>query len=423
MDGNRVRALAVFDDGTGPALYAGGDFITATEVVVNCIARWDGRSWSPVAGGVSRSSYPSVYALVVYDDGTGPALYAAGIFDKAGGVTVNNVAKWDGRAWHPLSGGIPGGVVLGLAVFDDGSGPALYVAGGPVATGRREVVTNGIAKWDGDDWSPLGSGIGGRGGAGGPYVRALCVFDDGSGPALYAGGWFTIAGGMPANSIAKWDGKRWSPLGQGITGYPSYVMSLAVHDDGTGPALYVGGGFYYAGGIPVQSIAKWDGFSWSAVGPGLVAPAASMRVHNDGSAHRANLFVGGYFGDLGRVTRWDGAQWSRLGAGTDYAVLALDTFADPGSNLQDLHAGGEFRTAGGAPANHVAAWRGCVFADLDGDGDVDVSDFVIFQQCYGGSNMPPAGLCPDGVDADFDDDSDVDLADFLIFQQHFTGSR
>jgi len=60
--------------------------------------------------------------------------------------------------------------------------------------------------------------------------------------------------------------------------------------------------------------------------------------------------------------------------------------------------------------------------DLDGDWDVDLSDFTEFQLCFGGSNNPPAPTCPPGVDADCDSDGDVDLADFLIFQQNFTGS-
>jgi len=60
--------------------------------------------------------------------------------------------------------------------------------------------------------------------------------------------------------------------------------------------------------------------------------------------------------------------------------------------------------------------------DLDGDGDVDMADFLLFQLCYGGSSNPPALTCPPGVDADFDLDGDVDLADFLVLQQNFTGS-
>jgi len=61
--------------------------------------------------------------------------------------------------------------------------------------------------------------------------------------------------------------------------------------------------------------------------------------------------------------------------------------------------------------------------DFDCDGDVDLSDFTVFQLCFGGSNNPPAPTCSPGVDADMDGDGDVDLADFLIFQQNFTGSR
>jgi hypothetical protein len=64
-----------------------------------------------------------------------------------------------------------------------------------------------------------------------------------------------------------------------------------------------------------------------------------------------------------------------------------------------------------------------VCGDLDGDGDVDLADFAEFSQCFGGSNLPPAGTCPPGADADCDDDGDVDLADFAAFSQNFTGSQ
>jgi hypothetical protein len=88
----------------------------------------------------------------------------------------------------------------------------------------------------------------------------MTVFDDGSGPALYVGGSFTEAGGVPANNIARWDGKQWSALGVGTNGA---VRALAVWDrDGEGPeapGLYIGGEFTMAGGIPSPYIAKWQG--------------------------------------------------------------------------------------------------------------------------------------------------------------------
>jgi hypothetical protein len=85
-----VWALVVHDDGSGPALYAGGDFTTAGGVAVNRIARWDGSSWSPVGSGTNDS----VLALTVHDDGGGPALFAGGSFGSAFDSGDSYLAKW-----------------------------------------------------------------------------------------------------------------------------------------------------------------------------------------------------------------------------------------------------------------------------------------------------------------------------------------
>lgn len=61
--------------------------------------------------------------------------------------------------------------------------------------------------------------------------------------------------------------------------------------------------------------------------------------------------------------------------------------------------------------------------DFDQDGDIDLSDFAVFSQCFGGALLPPAPACPNGVDADCDEDGDVDLADFAVFSQNFTGPQ
>jgi hypothetical protein len=76
-----------------------------------------------------RGWTPEVEAISAFDDGSGPALYAAGSFATAGGVTVNNVAKWDGASWSALGSGMTS-YVAALAVFDDGSGEGLYAGGG-----------------------------------------------------------------------------------------------------------------------------------------------------------------------------------------------------------------------------------------------------------------------------------------------------
>jgi hypothetical protein len=58
-------------------------------------------------------------------------------------------------------------------------------------------------------------------------------------------------------------------------------------------------------------------------------------------------------------------------------------------------------------------------ADFDGDADVDLTDFAIFQFCFGGPNRPIA--YPECDVADLDADNDVDLSDFAVFQRCFNG--
>jgi uncharacterized repeat protein (TIGR01451 family) len=92
-----------------------------------------------------------------------------------------------------------------------------------------------IARWNGSNWSALGSGVGPAGPK--TVVSGLAV----AGADLYAGGGFATAGGKPASAIARWDGADWHPLGSGIEGS---VFAVAT----AGRALAAGGSFALAGG-------------------------------------------------------------------------------------------------------------------------------------------------------------------------------
>jgi hypothetical protein len=71
-----------------------------------------------------------------------------------------------------------------------------------------------------------------------------------SGGDLYAGGYFTTAGGAAANHLAKWDGSNWSALGSGLGG--GVVRAQAV----LGNDLYVGGTFTSVGSKVSAFIAR-----------------------------------------------------------------------------------------------------------------------------------------------------------------------
>ena len=349
-----VFALVTFDDGlgAGEALYAGGTFSQAGSVEASRIAKWDGESWSALGEGTDGF----IEWLAVFDDGSGPALYVGGYFNTAGGADANNIARWDGETWSPLGAGIDG-LARVMVVFDDGlgGGPALYVAGGIASAGG--VPVQNIAKWDGKAWSAVGVGPNSQ-------VKHMTVFDDGSGPALYAGGTFTEAGGVEALRIAKWDGLEWSPVGGGTD---SVVSALAVFDAGSGqgPALYATGLFDFAGGVYVQSIARWDGQEWTAVGGGLFGLPWTLEVFEDINGG-STLFVGGILHsagmiDVGGLAKWDGAHWLPAGRGLvsgDYPLAATFTTVEEGSDIEPgLYVGGDFFTAGGVWTPRVARWN------------------------------------------------------------------
>src|SRR5207244_13644299 len=95
------------------------------------------------------------------------------------------------------------------------------------------------------NWAGLGTGVDNQQNGFGA-VTAMAVSDR----DLYVGGYFNIAGGLPANHIARWDGRAWSPLGSGLDGAAS---SLAI----SGEQLFVAGNFSSAGALPSSNFGLW----------------------------------------------------------------------------------------------------------------------------------------------------------------------
>jgi len=105
---------------------------------------------------------------------------------------------------------------------------------------------------EGNNWFALGSGVNGS-------VLALVCDNPGN---LYAGGVFTIAGGINATNVAEWNGSVWSPLGTGIAG--GSVNCVAC--DGWGN-LYAGGQFLWQRSAR-RAHRQMERTNWSDLGSG-----------------------------------------------------------------------------------------------------------------------------------------------------------
>jgi hypothetical protein len=425
----------MFDaDGSGPAsprVIVAGPFNTAGGNPSSRIASFDGSVWRALGSGLSGSLVAGPYAMTTFDpDADGPQsplLIVGAEFTTAGGIPARNIAAWDGSAWHALGAGIDGHVYA-LAVFDpdaDGPLPPSLYAGG-VIYGAGSLQTRAIARWDGHDWFSVGGGINGT-------VTAMLPFDpDDSGPQpekLIVGGVMLYAGTVRANGIAAWDGSEWSALGNGVSGTPiSLVRSMTIFRQPGEPhdKLTVCGSFTTAGDTPADHVAQWDGAHWSAIGGTLgFDPVALAAIDFDREGDNPpTLYVAGNITEQGRLSRlvnnaWqavspapsqnrinsiaavdlgginqagpgicvtgafqyinsvqvngvalrdESAWWPWGGRGVTDVVFSMDQWDRDGDGplLPELLVGGNFLTADNQPARRVASWNGSTWDVLGG---------------------------------------------------------
>ncbi len=473
----------IFDAGAGDELWVGGAIVSTDFTSLNrpYLARWDGATWTQVTAGPNAPVCDPydfscdaswIDALQVFDDGTGDALYVGGQFDTVGASTPATIlARYDGAAWTIPAGTGPGGIegrVISMFLHDDGSGSKLVLHGAfapaphsqlitydgasfstfgagpphyflatkllPAHIGRpaglwtaqqRPLSSTGLFEmsvWDGLSWTthhaPMGYPV---------DVFAFDAYDSGGGAELVVGGEFaTPLSGVAASNLARWDGTSWSGLGAGGAGFSSiyssgegFVAAVEAHDDGSGPAVFMGGEIVSSGGSSFANLVRWDGATLTAI-PGFTLPylthvealqswdfgagpvlliAGDLKI---GSTNPRGLAVwdGTTLGGFGTTTSSEGVGFAVFDDGggedvyfaTDFSVFRLADATtvesigmsgairvndvcvhDDGAGPQ-LYVAGLFHTIAGVPANNVVRWDGQTWSAV-GDGLGDAAQY------------------------------------------------
>ncbi len=351
-----VNALAV--DGT--TLYAGGDFnricdnalCSMTTTVANRVAQLNAGTWTAVGNGLNSTVSALAFASgVLYAGGSFSGICTTGACGAT--TTANRVAQFGAGTWSTVGNGFDSNV---LSLFVSGS--TIYAGGDFTgicnnAACGTPTTANHVAQFSAGSWTAVGNGVDNS-------ITAVAAI----GPTVYAGGFIagicTNAACNPKTSvtrIAQFNAGSWTPIGANNSVDGNGIQTLAVN----GSDIYVAGFFKVAGPVPANRVAKWDGTNWSAVGNGLNGLVLSL-VWSSGTLYAGGQFTGvcndaacSSTTTANRVAQFSGGSWSAVGNGLNEQV---NTLAVAGMTL---YAGGDFtgicnNAACGATTtvNHVA---------------------------------------------------------------------
>ena len=180
------------------------------------------------------SSWHNGYTILAVND----TLYIGGDFARVSDVNAFDIVRYYNGNWFPLKGGLYGNPNSFL--FNNGQ---LYVAGW-FQWADNKPGTGGLARWDGNNWWPIGANS-----DCGSCGRTLEYYNG----KLFAGGSMSAVGSIVAFGVTAFDGTNWINVGN----LPSLVSLKSYNNDLL--AGYPPDGFIrYEGGI------NWSWFPYNS---------------------------------------------------------------------------------------------------------------------------------------------------------------
>jgi hypothetical protein len=337
--------------------------------------------WDTLNGGVNGG----VLQMVRLPNGD---IVVGGEFTMAGDVPANNIARWDGTAWHALSDGIDR-LVTSIGVRPNGN---IIVLGNHR---RIDDQTNeaDIREWNGSTWTRFPVTVGGYGTYYLNYIDKVVALGD---DELLAFGRFLTLNGQSISTAARYADGVWTQ--HGPAGFSGSLLprSVRVLQQLANGSLHAWGEFHTVNQPRLESSleAIFDGQVWrfaSSIGPWpgqvcayLQAPDGSEYIGGNmlGWSGQSNyllkrrngaivslgfsthtgytvssisqvdserLFIGGALPGVNNIAILQNDILRPIGAGTNATVT--NSLSLP--NGQIIVAGG-FTSIGGRPAGRIA---------------------------------------------------------------------
>jgi len=267
----------------------------------SCVFRYDGSAfhiWEPfnqIPDGNDN------YVGTVFDF-HGKTYMSCSLPDPTGPGFVSFI-RWNGSSWEHVPGWNTLGTIKDILVHND----TLYVAG--IFSVGGGGPGNGVAAFDGENWSDLNGGLHYINGAGFALDLEWWHGD------LLACGRFTKAGNADCTGIAKWDGHKWCSFAgilHDASGIDARLTDMAIWRD----SLYICGGIASIDGAPVRQVAQW-------IGGDATGDCSTVGI-NEVRAHNSTLSV--Y--PLDEPGRWN-VQFPKAG---NWNVIAYDALGRPVGN-------------------------------------------------------------------------------------------
>lgn len=275
-------------------------------------------SWTPLATSLSG---PGNFSTVTTGAWWNGQILAAGNFTAIDGVAINGLgARSSSGIWTQFAN-IQGGTIE--VILNDGDS-LLYVGG--TFSSINGLAVDGVAVFDGTNWSALGGGLG-------FYNDVYALAKDPLTEEIAIGGniqtaFQTNGSTLQSAGLMFWDGSQWKTRGEveavfaPATPYFQIVRALAYDDNGE---LYVGGEFSGIAGVPADRIIKYEpSVGWKALQQGISGtdPGGSSRV-NSLFLRDGELFVGGNFS---RVGDFQASDWTVYRTNLDEFELIGDDY-------------------------------------------------------------------------------------------------